>query len=69
MIEYFDYERVAREAGIADEKLAVLAAQVRTEFPGDQMMFELHMLRACKAIRDGHITIDQAIAVDKPAAA
>ena len=32
-------------------------------------MFELHMLRACTAIRDGYVTIDQALAGESVAAA
>ena len=60
-MDYFDYEAVAREAGMADEKLDLLRDVVREEFPDDQMMFELHMLRACRAIQDGFVTIDEAL--------
>jgi hypothetical protein len=62
----FDYETVAQEAGFTAAQLARLCANVRKEFPRDEMMFELHVLRACMAVRDGRITIDQALAEPEP---
>ena len=58
---YFNYEGVAREANIPPEKLAELSKIMRAEFPHDDMMYELHILRACMAIRDGKITLDEAL--------
>ncbi len=60
-MKYFDYRSVAREAKIPDEKLRKLVDLVRQEFPHDPMMAELHTLRACLAVRDGHIQIDDAL--------
>lgn len=60
-MDYFDYQSVAAEAGIRHEKVQQLAQLVRSEFPFDDMMSELHMLRACMAIRDGYVTIDEAL--------
>jgi hypothetical protein len=62
-MKYFDYESVAREAKIPEEKLRKLFNLVRQEFPHDPMMAELHALRACLAIRDGHIQIDDALKI------
>ena len=31
------------------------------EFPKDNMMVELHVLRACLAIRDGHVSVEDAV--------
>ena len=62
-MKYFDYESVAREAKIPEEKLRKLVNLVRQEFPHDPMMAELHTLRACLAIRDGHIQIDDALKI------
>ncbi len=56
-MDYFDYESVAREAGLTDDQLAAVKEAVRQEFPNDDMMWELHVLRACTAIRDGHATV------------
>jgi mRNA-degrading endonuclease YafQ of YafQ-DinJ toxin-antitoxin module len=60
-MKYFDYDSVAREAKIPEEKLRKLVRLARQEFPHDPMMAELHTLRACLAIRDGHIRIDNAL--------
>ncbi|MCX6376368.1 MAG: hypothetical protein NTU88_10120 [Armatimonadetes bacterium] len=57
-MDYFDYERVAREAGLTEDQLAVVKEAVRQEFPNDDMLWELHVMRACKAIRDGHATLE-----------
>jgi len=60
-MKYFDYDSVAREAKIPEEKLRKLVKLARQEFPHDPMMAELHTVRACLAIRDGHIRIDDAL--------
>jgi hypothetical protein len=60
-MEYFDYHSVVREAKIPDQKLQKLVNLIRPELPNDRMMAELHALRACLAIRDGHIQIDDAL--------
>lgn len=60
-MRFFDYSKVAKEAGIPPDKLAKLISSVRQEFPKDDMMFELHVLRACLAIRDGHVSIEEAL--------
>ena len=60
-MKYFDYETVAHEAKIPEDKLRKLVKLARQEFPNDPMMAELHALRACLAIRDGHIQIDDAL--------
>ena len=60
-MEYFDYKKVAREAKIPPDKLRALSKIIREAFSHDDMMYELHLLRACKAIRDGLVSIDEAI--------
>lgn len=57
----FDYEKAAGEAEIPREKLEELCRTVRSEFPKDDMMYELHVLRACMAVRDGHVTLEQVL--------
>ena len=44
----FDTKRVAREMGIAEEDYEKLEKEIKNEFPKDEMMFELHFLRALK---------------------
>jgi mRNA-degrading endonuclease YafQ of YafQ-DinJ toxin-antitoxin module len=60
-VKYFDYESVAREAKMSEEKLRKLVQLMRQEFLHDPMMAELHALRACLAIRDGHVKIDEVL--------
>ena len=60
-MEYFDYESIAREAHLTEEELRQLAETVRRDYPSDRMLFELHLMRACRAIRDGVVTFSDAI--------
>lgn len=52
-MHYFDYRKVARQAGIPDDKLRAIVRSVKREFGRDTMMLELHVLRICMAVRDG----------------
>jgi hypothetical protein len=60
-MNYFDYETVPRDAGIPAPKLDQLAELIRLEEPRDAMLAELHILRACMAIKRGRLTIDAAL--------
>jgi len=60
-MRYFDFESVAREANIPADRMKQLRECVRQDFPRDQMMYELHVLRACMAIRDGHVSLEDAL--------
>ena len=60
-MHYFDYEKTAREAHIPLEKLNELSRIIRQEFPRDEMMYELHLLRACMAIKAGVLTLEEAL--------
>ena len=66
-MRYFEYEKVADEAKIPKDKLEKLTKMVRQEFPKDDMMFELHLLRACMSVQEGYLTIDEAIRSEKAA--
>lgn len=63
-MKYFDYESVAREAKIPPGKMRKLLKIVAEEFPNDPLMRELHVLRACMAVRDGHVHIDDVLKND-----
>ena len=56
---YFDYESVARESGISDSDLEIIKNAVRADYPSDDMTWELHVLRGCTAVRDGHVTVEE----------
>ena len=61
-MEYFDYEPAARDAGLNAEQLRQLMDVVRRDYPTDEMLFELHVMRACRAIAEGRTTLEKAIA-------
>ena len=64
-MKYFNFEKVAGEAGISPEKLREIQERTRREFPRDEMMYELHVLRICMAVRDGYIKLDDAFRAEK----
>ena len=68
-MRYFDYETVAQDAGIAADALQELRRLIRKEFPHDEMMYELHLLRACRAIREGRLTLEDALQSEQPTGA
>lgn len=60
-MEYFDYQSLANQAGLTDEQLRQLVERVRHDYPQDEMLLELHVFRACRAIKDGRVTLEQAL--------
>lgn len=48
-IEYFDYERVAKEMKVPNTIVRKIEKEVQKEFPFDKMLYELHVLRALKS--------------------
>ena len=58
---YFDYLAVAIECHITQEHVEALESVVRQDFPDDQMMFELHMLRMLNQIRAGHLKVEEVL--------
>jgi hypothetical protein len=63
-MEYFDYRSVADQAKIPPPKLAEIARITRDDFPTDDMLYELHLLRVCLAIRDGYVSLADALKPD-----
>jgi len=57
----FDLESLKRESGLSSEEISRLEDRVREEFKGDNMMFELHLLRILKALKEGWITLEEAM--------
>lgn len=60
-MRYFDFENMACQAGISAGHLKQLCEAMHREFPNDEMMRELHVLRACMAVRDGLIRVEDAL--------
>jgi len=42
----FDYNKAAIEAGVAQDVLTQIVSDAQAEFPFDEMMRELHIIRA-----------------------
>jgi len=60
-MRYFDYEQTALEAGISDVELESIKQALRSEFPDDDMMWELHLLRVCLSVRDGKVGLKEVL--------
>jgi hypothetical protein len=60
-MKMFDLEKIKRESGLSTAELARLEEQIRREFEGDEMMFELHLIRAIKAIKEGRVSLEEAL--------
>jgi hypothetical protein len=58
---YFDHLSAARDCHLTPEQVATLEAMERHDFPQDQMMFELHMLRVIEQIRAGRLKIEEVL--------
>jgi hypothetical protein len=57
----FDYVTAAKRVGISPEDLERLIALTRAEFPSDEMMVELHVLRAILAVERGDVTLREVL--------
>ena len=55
----FDYKTAAARAGILGSKLDRLVALIRAEFPDDETMAELHVLRAILAVEQGSASLEE----------
>ena len=55
----FDYVTAARRAGIPQDKLDRLCVLIRAEFPHDEMMAELHILRAILSVERGDASLEE----------
>lgn len=45
---FFDTDKVAAELRISRDEYSTLKISVREEFPEDEMMYQLHLLRALR---------------------
>jgi hypothetical protein len=68
-MDCFDYEAAAREAGLSDQELRQVCVLVRDEFPHDDMLFELHVMRICLAIKEGRTSVARIVGHESALAA
>ncbi len=57
----FDYESLAKKINLPTEKLTQIRSLVRSDFPDDEMMFELHMLRVLMALERKDISFEEIV--------
>ncbi len=62
----FDLDKLKSDTGLSTQQMTHLEQQVRAEFPDDEMMFELHVMRILEAIRHGWLTIEAALIESAP---
>lgn len=46
----FNYEAIAKRINLPEDRLSKIGKIIRKDFPRDEMMFELHMLRVLMAL-------------------
>jgi hypothetical protein len=66
---YFDYPAVAREAGIGAADLRAIIHIFEADYPHDLMLRELHILRACNAVKAGRVALADILRESPPASA
>lgn len=47
-MQIFSIQKAAEESGLTSEEIESISQEIRKEFPNDEMMFELHMIRALR---------------------
>ena len=66
-MHYFNWKETVSKANIPQDKLQELCRLVREEFPRDDMMYELHLLRIGMAICEGCVRLKEVIPTKKAA--
>jgi hypothetical protein len=61
MYTFYDLTDLATRAGVSDAQLRELEGCVREQYGSDEMMIELRLLRTLRAIRDGAVSVADAI--------
>ncbi len=54
----FNYEAIAKRINLPEERLSEIGKIIRKDFPRDEMMFELHMLRILMALERKDLTLE-----------
>jgi hypothetical protein len=51
-MDYFNCQELARQIPIEPATLHAFLRRLEQEFPGDEMLMEIHLVRACLTVRD-----------------
>ncbi len=54
----FNYEAIAKRINLPEERVSEIGKIIRKDFPRDEMMFELHMLRVLMALERKDLTLE-----------
>lgn len=65
MAYFFDIEKAKMESGLTNETIKKISEEAKAEFPNDEMMFELHVLRAIDSLTHP-LPVREKIASAKP---
>jgi hypothetical protein len=60
------FSDAAKRVGLSPERVEQIVRQFRAEFPGDEMMVELHTVRAILSIERGEVTLDEILRQEVP---
>lgn len=63
---YFDYLSHAYSAGLDDAGINALIERWKQDYGDDWNLLELRLLRLCKAIESGSVTLQEALAPGTP---
>lgn len=63
----FDLEQIKRTSGLTTDILALLERKVREDFRDDEMMFEIHLVRIIRSLKEGRMTLEQVLGEQVPA--
>lgn len=55
----FNLIEMRKQSGLSDREFEQLENETRAEFPHDEMLYELHLVRALDALRNGWISKEQ----------
>jgi hypothetical protein len=54
----YDVEAAFKKSGLSKAEIQRIKRQVRKDFPNDDMMYELHIIRILNAMKKGYWKLD-----------
>lgn len=62
-----DIRKILKEKGLTQQQINFIEAEVRSEFPNDEMMYELHLMRLVYSLIHGYCGIEDILPSKKRA--
>ena len=63
---FFDYQKPLKNLGLSQKIIDRLVKSVQSEFPHDEMMCELHLVRLANALKEKFLTVKEALQENEP---